>query len=134
MHSKRKREDLEQTDSVFGNVDFNVIYASPTERVLAPKETKQTVIHKHVCTYTNCDKTYQKNCELQYHVNFKHLQIYNNVCDRVENGIKCAYKTEQACDLQAHKNTKHDKIKEHKCTDCEIFFATATTRQRHWNR
>ena len=112
MLVKRNRDELEQTDSVIRNIDFNVISVSPVERLLAPPENKQKVVHKHPCTHTNCDKKYHSRCKLQDHVNFIHLQIYNNVCDRVENGIKCEYKCEQSGHLKVHKDVKHDKIKE----------------------
>jgi len=137
MRCKRKREtDLQKKDdSVFGSLDFNVIYASPVDRMLPPNQTKKKVVHKHACEYTNCDKTYSKKCELQYHQNFKHLKIYNNICDRVDdNGIKCDFKCEEASTLKKHKNGKHDKIKEHKCSDCESFFINADKSRKHWNR
>ena len=73
---------------------------------------KQKIAHKHACEYTNCDKTYRHSSQLQDHVNYVHLKIYNYVCDRVdENGIKCEYKCEQAIQLKVHKDGKHDKIK-----------------------
>ena len=132
MNSKRKHIDIEPTnDAAFQCVALSGIIS--VDRVLGTNETKQKA-HKHVCTYPNCNKTYRNPVKLQEHVDFKHLQVFNNVCDRVdENGKNCDFKCEQACHLKRHKDIKHDQLKEHKCSDCDIFFRSKKHRQDHWN-
>ena len=135
MNSKRKHTDLQLTnDSAFLCVDSSVITSiPPVDFVLGTKEAKQKVTQKHACEYTNCDKTYRDACALHNHLNYMHLNIYNNVCDRIENGTKCEYKSESVSAMKLHKEGKHDKIKKHKCSDCEKLFENKSIRKRHWN-
>jgi hypothetical protein len=101
----------------------------------AGAEKKVKVEKKHKCKRTDCERSFNKPCELEWHVDFKHLRTYNNVCDHIidkENGTMCDFKCETPSGLAQHKKYKHTDIGE-KCEydGCERSFRRDDELKQH---
>ena len=132
MHTKRKRDtEAQPTDNVFGTVDFNAIniaaacpvVSRPVVQVRKKKRGKT-----HPCNHIGCERAaFQCTSDLQRHINFAHLNIFEFVCDHVDgNGVRCECKSETVGNLKKHKLHQHIKqprvkrLDENKKTICEV--------------
>jgi hypothetical protein len=90
-------------------------------------------IYKHKCEYEGCGHTRQTPNQLQDHVNFVHLHVYNYVCGHLdEDGNKCEYKCEWPSNLSQHKTSKHSDKRDFKCQVCSEEFKQKKTRDQHY--
>ncbi|KAJ1465736.1 hypothetical protein T484DRAFT_1757202 [Baffinella frigidus] len=102
----------------------------------AKKEKKKPVERKHKCTHSECNESRDKPVQLQWHVDFKHKNIFHNVCGHIidkEKGTTCGFKCERPGELTRHKRHKHSKLRLYKCKDCPKTFKQAQARDDHWN-
>jgi hypothetical protein len=90
---------------------------------------KKKIIHKHVCTHITdgvvCKRTFRYPSEMQVHIRFHHLKIFDNVCE------KCNKIFEQKGSLETHEKTEHLNERRFKCEKCGDAFNSKDTLKKH---